>query len=428
MFVLVLPDDFASWIHEQGGEWGVVELRRAKHEGAAVVVGATRKLDSGAYRDRKRMRDGLRLWSESTEAGEGLWYQAEPELHEVFDGIARRDGAVPIDLFKDRIKGGWRHSGDGTLLLTVVGGAPPSMRWRAWLMLRGQAQPVSLAVQAPESDILTPIADQWPFDRLVGKRVVVIGLGSIGAASAQSLLAYGARELTLVDDDHLLSHNFARHRMDREHLGRRKVSAVADVLRARDPLAQIQAQPLDILYDADLLRPILLRASGVLVATDGVASRRVANHLACWARIPAVFACELGDGAYGELVRYRPYSAGCLWCLRETLIEEGSMDPEPAIDRGYGTGSAHLPTTGVGPDLWIVGELAAKLMTATLLEESGLADQRAPGNHALIGLRPRPDYSPPFDFTGAARIQWHSGAPPRADCPSCGEGAEVGPR
>jgi molybdopterin-synthase adenylyltransferase len=422
--VVLLPADSADWIRERGGDWGVIELGRAEREGTIIVTGASRK-DGGyvATRDKRRAHEELDLWVQSSPAGEGLWYRADPQLHEAFIQAARRDGALDAEEMRRHVST-WIHSGSGTIVLTVVPELPPGLRWAAWLVGEGQALPISLALQSPDADLLAPIAEEWPYDRLPEKPIVVIGLGSIGAAASHSLLAYGVRRQILVDPDHLLDHNFARHRLDRDQLGRRKVSAVADMLRQRDPLAEIEPLPIDILERADLLRPFLCDAAGVLVATDGVASRRVANHLACWARVPAVFACELGDGAYGELVRYRPHSSGCLWCLREALVEQGGMDPEPSLDRGYGTGNPHLPTTGVGPDLWLVAELAAKLLIATLLERSGLADQRAPGDHALIALRPRSGLGAPFDFTGNGRLQWQPATVRQPACPSCGEHSE----
>lgn len=420
--VLVLPSDFAASIAEESGSWGVLDLRCSNRESSALVVGYRRKLDAYSVRDRRAFRNDLRLWSESGDAGQGLWYRAQPELHAAFHVAATRDGAIPIEEMRKLIPSGWRTPGTGTIILTVVPNLPLDLRWNAWIVSDKQAQPIPLALQPRDPDILAPIAEEWPHMRLASKRIVVIGLGSIGAAASHYLLGFGARTQALVDYDHLLAHNFARHYLDRDQLGRLKVMAMADALAARDSRAEITPLSIEILGEADRLRPLLREADGVLVATDGVASRRVANHLVCWAKVPAVFACELGNGAYGELVRYRPGASGCLWCLRKELVEEGSVDPEPALDRGYGTGNPHLPTTGVGSDLWLVAEFAAKLLVATLLERSGLADQRAPGDHAVIGLRPRSGFTPPFDFAGAGRVEWHDGARPHPQCPSCGGG------
>ncbi|WGD45256.1 hypothetical protein [Streptomyces cathayae] len=110
---------------------------------------------------------------------------------------------------------------------------------------------------------------------------------------------------------------------------------------------------------------------------------------------------------------------GCLTCRRHSLTEAGSLDPEPALDAGYGTGTRHRPMTAVGPDLHLVAHLAAKTAAATLLEHAGHPDQRLPGEHALIGLRRQPGWAAPFDLGRTAELRWLPATPPRPGCPTC---------
>lgn len=287
------------------------------------------------------------------------------------------------------------------------------------MIVGGQAQPLTLDVFEPHGDLLSPLEGHWPVADLSASQIVVVGVGSIGGAACDALATYGVRQLVLVDHDSLLSHNIARHVLARDQVGRLKVHAMADRLRARDSRTDVTALALDVIYDADRLRPVLTESAGVLVAADGVAPRRVANHLACWAGIPSVFSCVLADGALGELIRYRPRATRCLWCVRKDLEEQGVIAVEASLDHRYGTGTRHLPMTAVGSDLWLMGTLAAKLLVATLLERKGHFDQRAEGDHAVVGLRPRPDTPPPFDVGRAGEIKWLPAAAPRADCPSC---------
>jgi hypothetical protein len=144
----------------------------------------------------------------------------------------------------------------------------------------------------------------------------------------------------------------------------------------------------------------------------------VVNHIARRAGVPIVFACVLEHGALGEVVRITP-ETGCLMCYRRNLEEAGSLDPEPDLDRGYGTGSAHLPMTAVGGDLTTVGCLAAKIAVATLLERRGHWEQRLPGDALTVGLQPVPGRAAPFDIEEAAGFRWREIGPPRADCFTC---------
>jgi molybdopterin/thiamine biosynthesis adenylyltransferase len=236
----------------------------------------------------------------------------------------------------------------------------------------------------------------WPLLDLADDCVVVVGAGSVGSAINDAFAAYGVRRLALVDPDRLLSHNFARHRAHPKQLGRRKVCA------------------------EDLMRPLFLDSSLIVVASDGVDSRRAANHLARRAGKPVVFACVLMDGAFGEILRVPTPAVGCLLCARDELVQSGAMvNPEDHLDREYGTGTRHLPMTAVGGDLGLVGQMAAKAAVATLLQAKGFRDQRLPGNHALLGLRPVPGMAAPFDIEFAGEVRWRDLPPPRADCPTC---------
>jgi hypothetical protein len=76
----------------------------------------------------------------------------------------------------------------------------------------------------------------------------------------------------------------------------------------------------------------------------------------------------------------RPYV-----CSR--LVENAVVDPEPAIDLGYGTGTSHRPMTAVAGDLAAVGTLAAKVATAA---RSG-PDETAASSSATRSSSPRPE-------------------------------------
>lgn len=98
------------------------------------------------------------------------------------------------------------------------------------------------------------------------------------------------------------------------------------------------------------------------------------------------------------------------------------MSPEPTLDRDYGTGTRHLPMTAVEGDLGLVGQLAAKVAVSTLLEPLGYREQRLPGDHAILGLQPKPDMAPPFDLNCAGELGWRNLPAPEPSCPTCGTG------
>ena len=110
---------------------------------------------------------------------------------------------------------------------------------------------------------------------------------------------------------------------------------------------------------------------------------------------------------------------GCLLCLRRTLVEDATLDPEPGLDQDYGTGTPHRPMTASPTDLRLMGELAGKAVLATVLERKGYWSQRLPGDWAIVGLQPTPEMPPPFDIDEAGVVRWLGLPPRRDDCPSC---------
>ena len=104
---------------------------------------------------------------------------------------------------------------------------------------------------------------------LAGKRVAVIGLGSGGGLVALSLAMSGVGRFVLIDDDVLEEGNIVRHVADRRYLGQPKAEAVADLIRLRNPKAEVETligrieQHMDVLEHVDML----------VVAVDGENAR-----------------------------------------------------------------------------------------------------------------------------------------------------------
>jgi len=328
---------------------------------------------------------------------------------------------VPIDDFREFLTT-WNMPTHELLVITFEPAADGTQHtWGAWIATQRDARWVPLEIYDPSGDLLEPLDEGWPRHLLADKQITVVGVGSIGSAACQALAAYGVRNFSLVDAGRLLERNFARHRSLRSEHGRLKVRAVTDLLRDRDGMVQVDARPIDADRQADQLRAIIRDSDIVLVCSDGTRSRRVAAHLAFRATTPVVLACVQGAGAYGEILRLVPGRTGCLLCNRAGLHH--ALEPEPfGFDLDYDLpGENGHPMTAVTGDLWLMGDLAAKAVVATLLKEAGETSQTLAGDMALIALRPEPDFPAPFDeLTEAGQAWWGPTPPSRSECPTCG--------
>jgi len=419
---VLLPESYAAGIAASTARWGDLRARHVDTERLTVVDGWTEGADSGRTGTSDLTRFHFSKDAPRKDVA-GHWYVADREVHALHESAVKIRGAVPLAALTDRIEADWRAVPAGMatfVILLTRGEAGEETKWSVWRIAGEEGLPWPFDLWPEASDILKPVADAgWPAERLSERPVAVIGVGSIGSAAAEQLAMYGIRTLFLVDPDIIKPRNIARMRLTTGDIGRRKVNAVAKRISDRDVKAQVVPLPLDVIGDADLIRPLLKEMSAVLVCSDGYESRSVANHLACWAGIPAIFACVQEGGAIGEIIRVRPRRTGCLRCVRQDLYESGGMDPEPSLDRGYGEGNRHLPMTAVGGNLSLMGDLAAYATACTLMERIGDRGHLLPGDYAVVGLSATSGLASPFDFTEAGQLRWQPLSRPRADCPSC---------
>lgn len=415
--IFLLPRSIVDAIIETGESWGAVGVKI--EEGVAVGT-ALSIADRGV-----RPASGTWLADHFTQyastRGEAIWRRAKPGLSTIGRPLAMQRRPLPLDDFRAKLHGRWVQSPH--FAVTVESGsAGPIVA--CWSITPEGALWVPHEIIDEDADLLAPLDDGWSRERVASKRVCVVGLGSIGGAACESLAAYGVEKLTLIDPGRLIARNFARHRVLRRHHGRLKVEAVADLLRARHPRIPVEPLPLNADRNADQLRPIIRDSDIVLVCSDGTRSRRVATHIAFWARRPIVLACVQDFGAYGEILRLVPGRTGCLLCNRAEL--GAALEPEPfGAELDYDVpGESGIPMTAVTGDLWLIGGIAAKATVATLLEASGDRSQRLAGDMAIIGLRPEPDRPPPFsEVAEAGATRWWPTAAPRSSCPTCGQTA-----
>lgn len=416
---ILFPAELLDVFDERGWSWGYLNLRHDHVQGVATVAQAWNN-------DREEVQRLDGLWSETRhylrsadiKPFTGIWYRADSDLHLLHDQVRRRThAALPIDVFQSLVNG-WADPGMiAPLVVTVTTPAAGVPLVTAWTVDRHQAVPESISVVDGRRQPLDLISNEWPVETLRQRRVTIVGVGSIGSAVADTLARAGIGTLALVDYDRLDQKNLARHILSDRDLGRLKVDALADHFNARQGAPTIETYPIDVLTETDVLRPLVAASDVVVCAADGVAARRVCNHVSRRARTPLVLAAVIEDGAFGEVIRVRSRT-GCLFCLRLDQDQRGIMNPEPNIDLGYGTGTTHRPMTAAPPDLTLMADLASKAALSTILER-GRWNQRLSGDYAVVTLQPKPDYEEPFNVDTAGHIRWLDLPARRDDCPTC---------
>ncbi|MCY3719682.1 MAG: ThiF family adenylyltransferase [Anaerolineaceae bacterium] len=216
---------------------------------------------------------------------------------------------------------------------------------------------------------------------LARRRVAIVGLGSGGGAVALFLAMSGVQRFVLVDDDRLEEGNLLRHVADRRYLGQAKVTAVADLLRQRNPQVQVVTlkgrfeQHPEALDDVDLL----------VVAVDNEPARHALNEAALARRLTAVYAGVYERAVGGDVALLRAGVDACYACWAAELRDEEAPQDQP----DYGMLGPE-GTLAAEPGLWLhvtrVAAAQAQLALNELLRGSP-AHEQLPGNTVLLANR-----------------------------------------
>ncbi len=408
--MVIIAADSAGRMSRSSASWGHLAVGHSIHRDLYNVVGISDEDGDIVYDPAQRhVRTEFR----------GAWCRVTRAVQDDHDWLIRIGHSLRRTLFCVLLGIPLDYvAGEKTILVTYCPDGTPVRA--GWLLTDDRAVPVDLDVLRPSTaDPLPLLEPGWPLRDLSGE-IAVVGVGSIGSATALALAMYGVHRITLVDDDRLRWHNLVRHQTTRHAVGQYKVDAISQAIKQRWPATEVEPLRLNVISDANLMRPLFRRCALILCAADGVAPRRVVSHLARRASKTAILACVLMDGAFGEIIRLRPWPGrGCLLCQRAHLASTGVMDPEPTLDSGYGTGTAHRPMTAVGSDLALVGQYAAKVAVATLLEYAGHYDQCIEPDWAVIGLRGELRAPEPFRLS-PGEVRWLPQVASMPSCPTCG--------
>lgn len=417
-FVLLLNHEAATRIRSSGRH-GTFATQASSAHGAATVVAVS---DSSGNTVAIRHDPRNHFLGSGTIRRNGLWFRTSSLLHELGYAVGARVAVLTRNYFASLLEAPLPAAGGAYFVITFAPDASelvPDLC--AWRVSPDGVDLLDLDVQpAPEHRGVAQLAPGWPVASLGGARVLVVGVGSIGSATAHCLAHYGVGHLDLLDPDRLRWHNLVRHTCGQRHVGAHKVDALRDDLGVLRPDIDVRALRWDVVVDADRVRGLLDTVDLVVCCADGVTPRRVVSHLARRASKTAILSCVLDDGGIGEIIRLRPWpDHGCLTCRRDALLDDHGIEPEPALDARYGSGTAHRPMTAVGGDLDVVGSLTAAIAVSTLRNRAGHSGQRLPGEHAAVALQPNHELAAPFDFTRSLQVRWFGAQPPRSGCPTC---------
>jgi len=190
---------------------------------------------------------------------------------------------------------------------------------------------------------LFPFAD---FTKMAGKRVAVIGVGGLGALSAEILARCGVGSLALFDYDTVEVANLNRLVYRQSQVGQPKAKAITAHLKEANPRVRVTAYPNDVTDGKGLKALVkeLDRCDLVLGCVDSFQVRMFLNSKCVAAKIPFVDGGASVDGINGSVHVVLPGKTPCYRCNRPAARETATVRTARRDD----TGMCHftsLPTT-----------------------------------------------------------------------------------
>jgi len=210
------------------------------------------------------------------------------------------------------------------------------------------------------------------------KKILIIGLGSIGSPVAIQMARAGVEALLLVDKDIVVPGNTVRWALGMNAVGLHKAIALAEYISQNYPSVNLTAKPMQIGHpeaSQNEVEDLISMINGVDLVIDATASIEVNQYISSLCKDQGVAYQWLSttEGAYGGIIgRILPVEGhGCWMEYFRRLHEENIELPffkegDAVIPQGCIT-----PTfTGAGIDCEQVGLFAARMALSTLCGNS----------------------------------------------------------
>ena len=184
--------------------------------------------------------------------------------------------------------------------------------------------------------IMMPEIDAAGQQTLLGSRILIIGMGGLGAPAAMYLAAAGVGHITIVDHDKVDLTNLQRQIIHTtSDIGREKTASAEEYLEQLNPEVSVTA--IDRMLDEPGLVKAASGMNAILDCTDNFDARFMINRVAASHGIPLISAAVVR--MEGQVTVFDPvHGSACYRCLYdeaggvpETCSENGILAPAAGL-------------------------------------------------------------------------------------------------
>lgn len=207
---------------------------------------------------------------------------------------------------------------------------------------------------------------------LAEKKVLIIGLGSVGSHFALELAKSGIMDFFLIDDDRVEVANISRHAAGLSQVGRYKTKAMAELIKDRNPFAEIQTLEEKVSWEnIPRVRNFVREANIVICVPDNRPTRSIVNRVCLEEGKPCVFAGAFHRAYGGQILFVHPRVSLCYQCFCMHLPEQArdeEISSRSQVERvAYADPSAPVEP-GLSTDIAPISVMVAKLVIQEFLK------------------------------------------------------------
>ena len=159
-------------------------------------------------------------------------------------------------------------------------------------------------------------------EKIRNKHVLIVGVGALGSASAESFVRAGIGKLTIIDRDYVEWSNLQRQQLYSEQDAREKLpKAIAAKNRLEKLNSEVQIDAFVMDACAENLEGLLENVDVIIDATDNFDIRFIINDLSQKHNIPWVYGSCVGS--YGMSCTIIPQETPCLHCVLKNVPVTG---------------------------------------------------------------------------------------------------------
>jgi len=237
-------------------------------------------------------------------------------------------------------------------------------------------------------------------EALAGRKVAIVGCGSLGSKIALMLARSGVGGFLLVDDDLFLPDNLVRHDLDWRDIGTHKAQSVARRIELVNPTASCSIRKVRLggQESGGTIETLIKSLAECDLIIDATADAGVFNYLCAAVAIsqkPMVWAEVFGGGFGGLIARHRPSRepdpASMRRAIENWCVDQGKVLPRPV--HRYG-GELDAPAIADDADVTLMAGHGARMAIDLLIPRD---PSIFPNSVYMVGLAEGWIFGQPFD-------------------------------